>query len=207
MIARLWRGAAAAHPGLEPFDPLRIANGIVEAEVMVRIVGMGILLGPRAPEAQDDAQIVFEKFRSRHLGPALAEVHLGPVLESRRLHGGWCLEAGRLAAHPALDLLFAEDGVPTHQLAGRPDVAAALEPEVVVEDVAPFEHAHRLTNPFRAIASFIPVTGSRRCRRPRLRQRSRTQWFNRRPMHKGKRCIPPCASRSEPAVHADTCQR
>jgi hypothetical protein len=128
---------------------------------MVRIVGMGILLGPRAPEPQDHPEVVFEEFRSRHLGPALAEVHLGPVLESRCLHGRWCLEPGRLAAHPALDLLFAEGGVAPQPLAGRPDVAAILEPEVVVEDVAPFEHAHRLTNPFRAIASWILVADSR----------------------------------------------
>jgi len=146
---------------------------------MIRIVGMGILLGPGAPEPQDHPEVVFEEFRSGHLRPALAEVHLGPVLEARRLHGRWCLEPGRLAAHPALDVLFAEDGIPTHQLAGRADVAAILEPEVVMKDLAPFEHAHRLTNPFRAIASWIPVAGTRCCRRSRLQQRSRTQWFNR----------------------------
>ena len=124
---------------------------------MIRIVGMRIILGPRAPEAQDDAEVVFEKLGSRHVRAALAEVDLGPVLEARRLRGGWSLETGRLAPEPALDLLFADDGVAFARLAGRAGVAAALEPEVEVPDVAPFEHAHRLTNPFRPIASCNPA--------------------------------------------------
>jgi hypothetical protein len=123
------------HPGLKPFDPLRIANGIVKAEIMVRIVRMCILLRPRAPEAQDHPEVVFEEFRPGHLRPPLAEVDLGPILEARRLPGGWSFEPGRLAAHPALDLLFADAGVAPQGLSGGPDVPTTLKPEVVVEDV------------------------------------------------------------------------
>ena len=103
---------------------------------------MRVLLGPRAPEAKDHAEVVFEKLGSRHVLAALAEMDLGPVLEARRLDGGRALEAGRLPADPALDFLLADGGIAPDGLARRPDVATALEPEVVVEDVAPLEHAH-----------------------------------------------------------------
>jgi len=92
---------------------------------MVRIVGMGILLGPRAPEPQDHPEVVFEESVASS-GAGAAEVNLGPVLESRRLYEGGASSPGRLPAHPALDVLFAEDGVPDAPIGGRSDVAAIL---------------------------------------------------------------------------------
>jgi hypothetical protein len=40
--------SASAHPGFEPFDSDRLPNGIVEAEIVVGMVGMLILFGPGA---------------------------------------------------------------------------------------------------------------------------------------------------------------
>ena len=104
---------------------------------------MRVLLGARPPEAKDRAEVVLEKLRARHVLTALAEVDLGPVLEARRLRGGRALESGRLSPEPALDLLLADAGVAPSGLSGRPDVAAALKPEVVVPDVATSDKTQR----------------------------------------------------------------
>jgi hypothetical protein len=57
------------------------------------------------PAKFDHAEVVFEKFRARHVLAALAEVHLGPVLKPWGLDGGRSLEASGLPADPAFDLL------------------------------------------------------------------------------------------------------
>ena len=50
VIPRLRRGAAAAHPRFEAFNPDGIPNRVVEAEVVVGIVGMLVASWAVAPQ-------------------------------------------------------------------------------------------------------------------------------------------------------------
>ena len=104
---------------------------------------MVVHLRPRAPEAEDDAEVVFEKLRSRHVRAALAEMHLGPVLKPWGLDRR-AVPRGRPPAGGARRLTSCSQtvGVAPQGLTRRSDVATALEPEVVMEDVAPFPEAH-----------------------------------------------------------------
>lgn len=108
---------------------------------------MRVTLRSGPPEAKDRAEVVFEKLGSRHVLAAFPKVNLGPVLESGRLRGGWSLEASRLPAESALDLLFVDVGIDPCGLARRTGVAALLKPEVVVPDVASFPETHLMVFP------------------------------------------------------------